>query len=84
MLSLRALPGLELLPVWSLLNSGGLERFPRLRQVQQLVIAVDHDDAGRKAANACLQHWERAVFVQADTPGQDLNDAINTQHEEPF
>jgi hypothetical protein len=83
-LSLRALPGLERLPVWSLLSSGGLERFPRLRRVRQLFIAEDHDEAGRKAANACLQHWGRAVFVRAEAPGQDLNDAINVQHEEPF
>jgi hypothetical protein len=80
-LSMRVLPRLEGLPVWSLLSSSGVARLPRLRHVRQLYIAVDNDDAGCTSAEACLRRWGRAVFVQAKAPGEDLNDAINPQLE---
>jgi hypothetical protein len=83
-LSMSVLPGLENVPVWSLLSSGGLARFRRVPGVQQLFIAVDNDHAGRTAADNCLRRWGRAVFVRAEKPGQDLNDAMNAQREEAF
>jgi hypothetical protein len=66
--------------VWSLLNAGNLAGFPVLAGVRRLVIAVDYDPAGERAAEACAARWTKAgkevVLHRATTPGEDLNDVI--------
>jgi putative DNA primase/helicase len=68
-------------PVWSLIDAGHLAKFPVLNGIEELIIAADNDDAGRKAANECATRWaDRAAvrIVSADTDGCDLNDEVQT------
>jgi hypothetical protein len=66
--------------VWSLISASGISGFPVLPEVNRLHIAVDHDPAGEKAAEACAARWTKAgkevVLHRATTPGGDLNDVI--------
>ena len=79
-LSLRQLQGLSELPVWALVDSGNLAKFAPLDKVKHLIIAVDNDEAGIKAANKCQENWVAAgKKVTLITPPQlktDLNDFI--------
>jgi hypothetical protein len=67
-------------PAWALLSSGLLERFPVIPGVEQLILLVDHDDAGIAAANACTNRWTRAqrvvVRLMPDDAGADFNDLV--------
>lgn len=80
-LSLRELDGLSDLPVWAMVDSGNLAKLAPFDGVKHLIIAVDNDDAGLKAANNCQQIWVAAgKKVTLITPPQqkaDLNDFIN-------
>ncbi|WP_267421808.1 toprim domain-containing protein [Methylobacterium sp. GC_Met_2] len=77
-LSLQGLPEFGATPVWSLLNASGIAAFPVLAGIECLWIAVDHDPAGERAADACTERWRaagREVFrVKARAAGSDLND----------
>jgi len=83
-LSLRRLPDLGNLAVWSLLSAGQVERFPVLAGVEGLWIAVDHDPAGIRASEATAERWTaggRDVFTIAPTTtGADLNDIGGGAH----
>jgi putative DNA primase/helicase len=77
-LSLRNLPDFGPSPVWATINASGLESFPVLSGIETLWIAVDNDEAGLKAAQACADRWQdagRETFriVPTDT-GADLAD----------
>ena len=65
-------------PVWALLNTAGVTAFPVLPGIECLWVAVDHDPAGERAADACAERWRaagREVFrVKAQAAGDDLND----------
>ena len=68
-------------PVWACIDAGHLAKFPVLPGVQDLIIAADNDDAGRKAANECATRWAAHAAVrviQADEAGCDLNDMVQT------
>lgn len=68
-------------PVWACIDAGHLAKFPILNGVQDLIIAADNDDAGRKAASDCAARWagHAAVrIIQADGAGCDLNDMVQT------
>ncbi|MDZ4254848.1 MAG: toprim domain-containing protein [Sulfuritalea sp.] len=68
-------------PVWSLIDAGHLAKFPILNGIEELIIAADNDDAGRKAANECAARWadHAAVrIISADADGADLNDECRT------
>lgn len=77
-LSLQLVPEFGRSPVWSLLSANGVERLPVLSGIGCLWIAVDHDDAGLRAAKACGDRWNDAgvdVFeVRPHRPRTDLND----------
>jgi hypothetical protein len=47
-------------PVWSVINDGGIAEFPVLAGIETLWIAVDADDAGRKAAQKATDRWTAA------------------------
>jgi hypothetical protein len=47
-------------PAWSAISAPMLEKFPVLPGVEQLVILVDHDDAGKQAASKCMNKWRCA------------------------
>jgi phage/plasmid primase-like uncharacterized protein len=69
-------------PVWALIDSGNLSKFPPLPGVESLTIAVDHDDAGQSAADDCAAQWYDAGAevhtVMADRIGHDLNDLVRS------
>jgi len=82
-LSLARIPEWEGSPVWSVLNDKGVTDFPVLAGIETLVVAVDHDDAGEKAALAVAGRWraaEREVLLfEAVNPDDDLNDVIGDE-----
>lgn len=65
-------------PVWSALDAGNLAALPVLPGIESLVIAADRDEAGLKAADACIYRWQcagrevRVVIPPAHA--NDLND----------
>lgn len=79
-LSLRLLPEFGASPVWSVLSANGIASFPVIAGVESLWIAVDHDEAGERAARACASRWRaagREVFlVKPKAAGADLNDVV--------
>ena len=79
-MSLQWIPDWAGSPVWSLLNDGGVANFPVLAGIETLVVAVDHDDAGEKAALAVAGRWRAAareiLLFEAVNPDHDLNDVI--------
>lgn len=77
-LSLRLAVEFGASPVWALLSAGQVAAFPVLAGIESLWIAVDHDDAGIKAAREGSARWRRAgreVFrVTPRVAAADLND----------
>jgi hypothetical protein len=67
-------------PVWSVLNDAGVADFPVLAGIETLVVAVDHDDAGEKAALTVAERWRAAarevLLFEAADPCDDLNDVV--------
>lgn len=75
-LSMQLVPEFSASPVWALLSAGQVERFPVLAGIEALWVAVDRDDAGKRAASACAERWRRAgreVFLVEPTELNDLN-----------
>lgn len=79
-LSLQLLPEFGRSPVWSLISAGGIAGLPVLAGIECLWIAVDHDDAGVRAAKDCAERWRQARaeahLVKPDTERADLNDLV--------
>lgn len=75
-------------PAWSLIDSGGIAKFPVLPGIDRLTIAVDNDlnGAGQKAAAECKARWiaagRRVRTVMSKTPGEDLNDVVQRRARE--
>lgn len=65
-------------PCWCCVDAGNLAAFPVLPAIENLLIAVDRDAAGLKAAEACAQRWADAGrevgLVEPSVDGADLND----------
>jgi hypothetical protein len=72
--------GAPLRPAWSILSAGALERLPVLPAVERLIVLVDHDPAGKSAAGACANRWQRAgrtvVRLTPTRAGADFNDLV--------
>lgn len=68
-------------PAWSLLNETGMRNFPLLAGIETLVIAVDNDPPGERAAREVTERWRAAdrevLLFEADADGADLNDVVN-------
>jgi DNA polymerase len=66
-------------PAWAAGNTSNIAKFPVLRRVK-LVLLVDNDQAGRKAANACRHRFQAAGRelrrLLPRQPGADFNDLI--------
>ncbi|MFS8052338.1 toprim domain-containing protein [Rhizobium sp. BR 317] len=81
-LSIRQLPGLDTLPVWSVLNAAGVAAFPALPGVRSAFVAIDNDRSGtgEKAASALLQtltaSGTKLQSIRTQKVGTDLNDLI--------
>lgn len=65
-------------PVWACIDAGNLAAFPLLPGVESLLVAADHDEAGKRAADQCARRWEEAgcdaSIAMAAGTGADLND----------
>jgi hypothetical protein len=65
-------------PVWACVDAGNLAALPVLAGVEVLTIAVDHDEAGQRAAEDCALRWYEAgrdvALVMHSRPGADIND----------
>lgn len=79
-LSIRRLPDLDTLPVWSVLAANQLAAFPVMPSIACLWIGVDNDESGtgQRAADEATNRWaaaRREVFrVKPKRIGADLND----------
>jgi len=67
-------------PAWALLSAGKLRTLPTIANVKRLIVLVDHDDEGLRAADFCEQRWIRAghtvVQLIPEQPGADFNDIV--------
>jgi phage/plasmid primase-like uncharacterized protein len=69
-------------PAWSVIDAGGIAKFPAMPWLKRLTIIVDNDEngAGEKAAAECLARWEAAGLnarsLMPPTPGDDFNDIL--------
>jgi DNA polymerase-1 len=72
--------GALLQPAWSMAWETGVAKLPVLPGVERLIILVDHDPAGKRAARQCAERWRRAghtvVPLTPNKPGTDFNDII--------
>lgn len=79
-LSLRDFPEWQDSPVWSLISAVNLSHFPILPALDAIMIAVDADNAGERAANdlaKCYADAGREAYLIRPTDrtkGRDLND----------
>ena len=66
-------------PCWALGSAGGIKAFPIVAGVESLTILAEHDDANRRAIDACAGRWHaagREVIVVEPTTGSDILDAM--------
>jgi hypothetical protein len=79
-MNLFARKGEDLRPAWAALSAGTLAQLPLLPGVEQLILFVDHDNAGESAAMACTARWQHGNRViqqrKPEQPGTDFNDLI--------
>jgi len=65
-------------PVWATIDAGHMAEFPVLPGLEGLCVAVDHDPAGKAAAQKVIDRYKAAqiqVLVSNQSNG-DLNDSI--------
>ena len=71
--------GAPMRPAWAAGSSGGLAQLPPIAGVEELVILIDHDPAGKESADACRCTWKaagRRVIRLLPPPGKDFNDIV--------
>jgi phage/plasmid primase-like uncharacterized protein len=68
------------LPSWAVVSASGFLTTELRAEARHLVIAADHDEAGRQCVLAARDRWAaegRSVQVKVPpTPGQDFNDVL--------
>lgn len=70
---------LGLRPSWALGSAGAIAAFPVLNAVECLSLLREHDEANRRATEACAANWHaagREVFNILPRAGKDINDSI--------
>ncbi|MGD9739870.1 MAG: toprim domain-containing protein [Bauldia sp.] len=81
-LSIRALPDLGAIPVWSVLSAGGIAAFPVLPGIETVWIAADNDASGtgQRATRAAALRMHAAgietIILSPTRQGLDLNDRV--------
>lgn len=81
-LSIRQLPDLDAMPVWSLLTAGGIASFPVLPGIETVWLAADNDASGtgQKAARSAAERLTGAgletIIISPTEIGADLNDRM--------
>jgi len=85
-----ALAAAELLkaPAWAALNAGNLaDTVVPPREVWEIIVAVDNDLPGRRAANKAVSRLRRMGFAVKvalpDAPGDDFNDVLKHRRQVP-
>jgi putative DNA primase/helicase len=84
-LSIRELPDLGNMPVWSVLSAGGITAFPVLPGIESVWIAADNDASGtgQKAARSAAERLNaeniETIILASTQAGADLNDKV-THH----
>ena len=69
-------------PAWSVIDAGGITKFPAMPWIKRLTVIVDNDESGtgEKAAAECLARWEaaglRARSLMSPNCGDDFNDIL--------
>jgi putative DNA primase/helicase len=69
-------------PTWSVIDAGGIAKFPVLPHIERLTIIVDNDASGtgQRDTAECRARWEAAGHcvrtVMPPTVGDDLNDVL--------
>lgn len=67
-------------PTWCAIDAGNLRDLAPLNGIEHVVVAVDYDVAGLKAAQAFADRWTRAGatvdLLVPSQPGRDLNDEV--------
>ena len=70
-------------PAWSVIDAGGIAKFPAMPWIKRLTVIVDNDESGtgEKAAAECLARWEAAGLERpqpdaAQLRRQDFNDVL--------
>ena len=69
-------------PAWSVIDAGGIAKFPVLPWIKRLTVITDNDvsGTGQKAAAETLERWKaaglRARSLMPPTPGRDFNDIL--------
>jgi phage/plasmid primase-like uncharacterized protein len=67
-------------PAWAALSTAGLTSLVLPTSISKIVLAVDHDPAGIKAADGAMERWlneGRAVtYLLPPKAGQDFNDML--------
>ena len=82
-MSIRNLPNMESIPVWSVISAPGIASFPALPGIEAVWIAADNDASGtgRKAAISAAERFMGAnietIIVEPLCTGTDLNDLAN-------
>ena len=67
-------------PIWAATSAGAIARFPVLRGIAALTVFADSDEAGMKAARACIARWAgRGLEARLlRPPAGDWDDATST------
>jgi len=66
-------------PAWAALSTSGLRALDLPKDVRDIVILADADDAGEAAAQDCAMRWKRQgrrVRVARPPRGLDFNDML--------
>jgi hypothetical protein len=67
-------------PAWALGSAGSIRNFPVLAGIDCLTIVTDHDDEGKRAADACRERWTDAgrevLIVMSAVESEDANDLV--------
>jgi putative DNA primase/helicase len=70
---------MDLMPVWSAVNTSGIENFPVLPGIDCIRILRESDSASAKAVESCARRWfeaGREVIIVAPDTAKDLNDEL--------
>ena len=76
--------GRPMWPAWAAGTSGNIKKFPMVAGVEELVLLVDHGDAGEEACVACCRKWKaagrRARRLRTQDPHiNDFNDFVRAK-----
>lgn len=66
-------------PTWAALSTSGLRALDLPKDVRDVIVLADGDDAGEAAARICAQRWQRQgrrVRIARPPRGEDFNDML--------